>query len=459
MLETRNYRLPLRSIGARYIDSAGVYLSMMFFSLLAQKHQLVWRGYALYITLLVVGIGMMLPILDWFSTRIEISQNGVRFRTGVVAKTEINLEFAKCGSVQLETTVGKKLLGLAAVKINDYRHSEANILIDGLPIPVANQLIADIEKTKSGGTSIEEVSDNFASAGQQPTKTKVILQYTLADIISASLFNYEVVILLASILIVAAQVADNLRDASEITGVVIIPDGIRTTLVLLLAIVVVMAATVVRFHSLRVVRGEHSMEITHGIFVERSKSIHLSDIAGISITANLPELVFNRRSVSIVSVDTGLGTNRKKMTLRSLPLVSAIRLMEEISPRAKETIPERNDYKPVVFCQSVAIISAAFFFWALRNSVSIYILPLLSVTLAIGVCYVFGVCFSSVQVSNRGFIFQRRAFRSSVIYLSGRSNYGTTRVKVLQCPKTLLVYHLFLGHRMSFPVFHNPHEL
>lgn len=459
MLETTLYRLPMRSIGARYIDSAGVYLSMTFFSFLAQKHQLAWRGYALYITLLVIGIGMVLPIFDWFSTRIEISRNGLRFRTGVVAKTEINLDFAKCGSVQLETTVGKKLLGLAALKINDYRHTEANILIDGLTLPVANQLISDIEKTKSGGTSADKAPDKYASAEQQPEKTKVILQYNLADIISASLFNYEVVILLASILIVAAQVADNFRDASELTGMVIIPDGMRTTLVLLLAIVLVTVATIVRFHSLRVVRGKNSMEITHGILVERSKSIHLSDIAGTSITANVLELIFNRRSVSIVSVDTGLGTNRKKMTLRSLPLVSAVKLLDEISPQAKEAIPERNDCKTVVLCQSIAIVSGVLFFWLLRSSVSIYTLPLLSVTLAISVSYVFGVCFSSVQISNRGFIFRRCAFRSSAIYLSGRSNYGTTRIKLLQCPKTLLVYHLFLGHRMNFPVFHKLHEL
>lgn len=486
----RIYRLPVQTVFASYLGSAPRYASMLLACYLAARGELEIRHVLPWVVGVVIAVGLTSPIISWLTTEVRVSPTTLRVKKGLLAASTIERRWEDCGSLEVETTAGQKLFGLATVKVGDHADSSANLTLQGVPADLVTAIRTAVDSGAGGpvgaalpgaaaeaqagagpsSTGAEDGVDSSrkgggasapggATGGPTPSGAEgqwapIVASYRWKDIAAATLCSYGIVVLLSGVLGGVFSLLGKIRDAGELAGrnVHIGPLAIAAAVVLSLAVTV--AATGFAFYGMRVVRTDSSLELRHGKISERSKSVRWDKITGLETTANLLELLLGRCSVTILSADSGTGSHGKKMTLRSLPRHRAWELARLVAPEADVVLPGPESVKGLALRHAAAVALLAGVGLGLWGGLRWPLLAAIAGALAGALLALAGFAVVSARFSrtDAGIVYSRVGLNSRALHLPTHAPLGRTRVSLGQQRILMDVYHVYAGSAMRLPV-------
>lgn len=281
----------------------------------------------------VIGL-IVVGAVPWFTTTFRMTQTHFQRRSGLINKEQLTAPLDRIRSVDLESSLLHRVLGLSKVQIGT-GVDDTRIELNALSQEQAENLRI-VLLTKIGTPDVATDPAPAATGPQLPTDTPVVepvrepvIELAVIDWswLRFAPFSLGRLVLLAGVFGLTAQFGDDLpilgMDAASAGW-----DQLRAySLPLMLTIgsitallawlVVSIGGYVLQWWNLRLVRDNGSLRLTAGLFTTRSNSIEEDRIRGVELTE--PGLLRLVGGAELAALATGVGEGGSTTILPACP--------------------------------------------------------------------------------------------------------------------------------------------
>ncbi len=287
--------------------------------------------------LLVVGA------IPWFTTSFRMTTSQFQLRKGLLNKEQLTAPLDRIRSVDLESSLLHRALGLAKVQIGtgvDDTRIELNALSQEQAESLRQVLLTRSTPTVQTDVHLDDIGEPHPEFVPSPAPSRPAVELAAIDWswLRFAPFSLGRLVLLAGIFGVVSQFGDNLPFLN-LDAVGSGWDRIATFALPLLVTVAFVSATiawlvvsvggyVVQWWNLRLLRDSGSLRLTAGLFTTRSTSIEEDRIRGVELTE--PGLLRLVGGAELATLATGVGSGGSTTVLPPCPRDVATRVGELI---------------------------------------------------------------------------------------------------------------------------------
>lgn len=289
------------------------------------------------VPLLVLG-AVALGVLPWLTTSWRVTGTQFQKRTGLLTKTTSTAPLDRVRSVDLESSLLHRVLGLAKVQIGTGVDDD-RITLDAISRERAAELRAHLLARRQGGVPVA------AEAYADPT-TPVVAPAPVESLLAAidwswlrfAPFSLARLVLIAGLVGLFAQFADDLPflDQEHLSSgwqwVTSFAVWLVVLLVLAIGLVgwVAVAVTgyVVQWWDMRLTRGQGSLHLTAGLFTTRSISVEETRVRGVEMRE--PLLLRAVGGGELSTLATGVGSEGVTRILPPCPREVCVHVGDDV---------------------------------------------------------------------------------------------------------------------------------
>lgn len=291
----------------------------------------------------IIGL-LVIGVVPWFTTTFRMTSTQFQLRKGLLNKQQLTAPLDRIRSVDLESSLLHRLLGLAKVEIGT-GVDDSRIELNALAEPQAQSLrvallsrAPEVAPTTPGADEVLVSAEAPLPLPQQLPVPPLELARIDWSWLRFAPFSLGRLVLLAGIFGVVSQFGDELpifdwdalgsgwdRVQTYALPVVILVGFVSATIAWLL---VSIGGYVVQWWNLRLVRENGSLRLTAGLFTTRSTSIEEERIRGVELTE--PGLLRLVGGAELSTLATGVGDGGTTTVLPQCPREVATRVGEAI---------------------------------------------------------------------------------------------------------------------------------
>lgn len=308
----------------------------------------------LWVASLVLG-----PVIRWRTARFHVSAEGVQVDSGLFSRRSESLPWDLVTSVDHRQPWAFQLLGITEVTCTQTGEDGSRVRLDGLsPVDLAAfQRHADAAAAlpQAAPAASSRVEDPEPAADPAPAHdadpalpdgqadvtpadaapAAVVHRTTLADLLVLSLVYGQVLLLVPPVAFGLMELTDLLGLTERLESLVFSGLGSWPTalLIVALAVVVGLTATVVKFHGFTVLATpEGRLRIRYGLVSTHERVITPGAVQGVVWHRNAAEQLLGRVRLSVLTLDSAaqLGGN---LVLPSMPVERARAIVAEHLPQ------------------------------------------------------------------------------------------------------------------------------
>lgn len=346
----------------------------------------------LWVASLVLG-----PVIRWRTARFHVSADGVQVDSGLLSRRSESLPWDLVTSVDHRQPWAFQLLGITEVTCTQTGEDGSRVRLDGLaPADLAAfQRHADAaaalgRSAQAGSSRVEDIAASRvdddgapadragaapadqadraptgqADAADAAAPAAVVHRTTLADLLVLSLVYGQVLLLVPPVAFGLMELTDVLGLTERLESLLFSGLGSWPTalLIVALAVVVGLVATVVKFHGFTVLATpEGRLRIRYGLVSTHERVITPGAVQGVVWHRNAAEQLLGRARLSVLTLDSAaqLGGN---LVLPSMPVERARAIVAEHLPEFAGTDRRLSTglATPAVNLVSLLALAAAF---------------------------------------------------------------------------------------------------
>ncbi|WP_010079937.1 PH domain-containing protein, partial [Micrococcus luteus] len=337
------------------------------------------------------------PVIRWRTARFHVSADGVQVDSGLLSRRFESLPWDLVTSVDHRQPWAFQLLGITEVTCTQTGEDGSRVRLDGLaPADLAAfQRHADAaaalgRSAQAGSSRVEDIAASRvdddgapadragaapadqadraptgqADAADAAAPAAVVHRTTLADLLVLSLVYGQVLLLVPPVAFGLMELTDVLGLTERLESLLFSGLGSWPTalLIVALAVVVGLTATVVKFHGFTVLATpEGRLRIRYGLVSTHERVITPGAVQGVVWHRNAAEQLLGRARLSVLTLDSAaqLGGN---LVLPSMPVERARAIVAEHLPEFAGTARRLSTglATPAVNLVSLLALAAAF---------------------------------------------------------------------------------------------------
>ena len=320
-------------------------------------------GFIIPVAILVM-LGSLLP---WLGTRWRIADGRLQQKYRVLSTKQTSVTLDRVRSVDLESTIWHRALGLSVVKIGTGVDDE-RITLDSLAKPDALQLQEFLLRRsdraaispEAGGVDADGPAAGSA-AGASPgagvpapaAQREVLARIDWSWLKFAPLQVSQLVVLAAAFGFFAqflddlpidqGDVVDSVQGQVDRLGLLIVV-GVVVLLVAVGYVVAAIGAYAVRWFGLVVSRDPENLRVEAGLFTTRSVTVERRRVRGLQLTE--PALVRLANGAQLAALATGVGSGGTTQVLPSVPRTVAVEVGEQVLDAGRALTAELTKHGP-----------------------------------------------------------------------------------------------------------------
>ena len=308
-----------------------------------------WSAWLLpFLVLGALGLGA----LPWLTTYFRRTDTQLQVRRGVLRRTVLTAPLDRVRSVDLESQLLHRLLGLTTVTIGT-GVDETRIKLDSLSVPAAERLRTSLLRRSpvAGPPPATDAPPAATAAGAAPLEPPPVApaEQELARIdwswLRFAPFSLSRLVLVATAIGALSQFTDELPldrvdDAWQWLGSQALPVVLAGVAVACLVtwVLISVSGYILRWWDLRLVREEGNLRLTAGLFTTRSTSIEEARVRGVLLTE--PVLLRVVGGAELATLATGVGSGGVTKVLPPCPVSVATRVGTAVLEDARPlTVP------------------------------------------------------------------------------------------------------------------------
>ncbi len=280
--------------------------------------KLVFGGIAIT-TAIVAG-----SILSWMFFRYQISSDSVLIRSGVIKKTQLDINFDRIQGVNTKQNPVYRFLNLVTVTFDTAGSSGS----EG-SLPAVTREFADGLRQRVGGAKATPLADDELS----PASLTPLLQLDWRDMIRIGLADRRALIIFAVIGPLMEQMGDSIESYVEqalqaaafgaiqigVTNGVLIAVGIIIASIIVLAIISI-AAAFLRFHNFKLILDGRTLRSHGGLLTRHEHSMDLGKIQTLRLQQGIVQAWLKRYKMTARQAISGRKQRSSKMF--TIPVVT-----------------------------------------------------------------------------------------------------------------------------------------
>ncbi|MEW9503053.1 PH domain-containing protein [Jeotgalibacillus marinus] len=293
-----------------------------------------------YMPLIVLGafliVILFLGILKWWRFTYRLEDGELRIEYGLFVKKKRYIPFERIQSLNYSEGILHRPLKLVKIKVETAGTSsnlESEAELTAITKEEANELNSIISKAKKRMKGQHEESREEGHAlnegGEQPEdipEEKILYKMRAKDLIIMATTSGGVGVVISGVLIFLSQFAEMIpykavmNELAEVVEAGVLLTGIVVFFVLLVAWVIAVVLTFLRYADFTVKLVEKDIVITRGLLEKKQTTIPLNRIQGIRFNQNIVREPFKYTSVTIESAG-GSALEKDSHTIRLLPMI------------------------------------------------------------------------------------------------------------------------------------------
>lgn len=301
-------------------------------------------------TALIIGcvgafVALVFGILPWFTTRYRFTETQVQVRRGLISRAVVTAPLDRVRSVDLESTVLHRVLGLAKVQIGT-GVDDSRIELDALARPASEELRTyllkrsdvtadpdapewegvDGDNTDEGSQS-QDGAESIPRPGAARRREDVELAAIDWSWLRFAPFSLSALAIVAAVFGIGWQFVDGIDlEASQLSASwqwvqgqsLVALVGIVSLLVLIGWVILSTASYVLNWWNLRLVRQPGgTLKLTRGLMTTRSTTVEEARVRGVRLTE--PVLMRAVNGAELSTLATGVGTGGTTKVLPPCP--------------------------------------------------------------------------------------------------------------------------------------------
>lgn len=319
------------------------------------------NGMPLYMFAVFAGLAMVFGLLPWFTTQYRFTDTQLQVKRGLLNKKLVTAPLDRVRSVDLESSLLHRLLGLAKVKVGtgvDETRIELDSLNKGAAAELRQYLLrrSGVARSSAGAVRAPDAGAIGAPGGgpvlgpqpaaggtpaEVPLGQQLPAEQELARIdwgwLRFAPFSLGSLVVAAGALGFFMQFNDDLHLVEPERVEDAYEWAVGQTILLLVAGLLVIGLIgwialstlnyVVQWWNLRLVRegdGDGTLRLTRGLFTTRSTTVEEARVRGVALTE--PVLLSMVHGAELSTLATGVGTGGKTKVLPPCPREVAVRV-------------------------------------------------------------------------------------------------------------------------------------
>ncbi|QWC84311.1 PH domain-containing protein [Nocardioidaceae bacterium] len=322
---------------------------------------------------ILVVLGSLLP---WLGTRWRIADGRLQQKYRVLSTKQTSVTLDRVRSVDLESTIWHRALGLSVVKIGTGVDDE-RITLDSLAksdaLELQEFLLTRVDRSAAyADADRPEGSDAQPSTPPRPAGREVLTRLDWSWLRYAPLQVSQLVVLAAAFGFFAqflddlpidqGDVVDSVQGQVDRLGLLIVI-GFVLVVVVVGYVLAAIGAYAVRWYGLVVSRDPENLRVEAGLLTTRSVTVERRRIRGLEMTE--PALVRLATGAQLSALATGVGSGGTTQVLPSVPRAVAVDVGEQMLDAREALTTELTQHGPAarrrrhVRAQLVAVPAAA----------------------------------------------------------------------------------------------------
>ncbi len=263
-------------------------------------------------------------ILSWMFFRYQISNDSVLIRSGVIKKTQLDINYDRIQGVNTKQNPVYRFLNLVTVTFDTAGSSGS----EGF-LPAVTQVFADSLRQRIGGARATPLTDDALS----PASLTPILQLDWRDMIRIGLADRRALIVFAVIGPLMGQMGDSIEPYVEqalqaaafgatqigVTNGVLIAVGIIVASIIVFAFLSI-AAAILRYHSFKLFLDGRTLRSYGGLLTRHEHSMDLEKIQTLRLQQGIVQAWLKRYKMTARQAISGRKQRSSKMF--TIPVVT-----------------------------------------------------------------------------------------------------------------------------------------
>ncbi|WP_342429209.1 PH domain-containing protein [Neobacillus sp. FSL H8-0543] len=370
------------NIGKRIKDLLFTFIALFF---IGNKGNGGWI-FLLGAAAIAVTVIIVMSVFSWLRYTYRLEQGELRIEYGVFVRKKRYIPFERIQSLDISEGLLQRMFGMVKLQIETAGGSgqdEAEAVLAAISKEEARIIQEYVAAAKQ---STPRASDNLEAAIDSQTVYKI----TPSQLIVLSLTSGGVGVVISAVLAFLSQIDDLIPYGKIFRGIetwivsnTIIVIAVMIFIGLLLAWIIALIGTMLKYANFTVTKTEHDLVISQGLLERRQITIPLKRIQAIRINENIVRQLLGLGTVFVESAG-GSAKNQEGSKVMLLPLVK----MNQIAPILEPFITDyqlNNSFTPVperarvryLFRNSywtIPIVLASLFFWKVWGLLSLILL-------------------------------------------------------------------------------------
>ncbi len=291
-----------------------------------------------------VAIAILSSILHWLRFRFCITQDRVLVRSGVFRREELSVDFGRIQNVNIREPFYMRPFGLALLSIDTAGSSKKEIILGGIPKPLAIHLRnAMLAKSSDDGSALAEKSDDIAD-------NPILLSRQSKDIVIYGLTaNFMIwVAIAAGAFFSTFDVGGEIRiwimeHIDSIAAVSTVQDGLGAPAVAIIAVATLLAifallplisvlGALFRHHGYQLRLDGETFQKSSGLLTRFDESLKRHKIQAMVLKQNLIARFFKRTNMQLRVASAGSAAEMGELSMALRPAFQVPALSESELP-------------------------------------------------------------------------------------------------------------------------------
>ncbi|OLS34239.1 PH domain-containing protein [Bacillus sp. MRMR6] len=281
---------------------------------------------------IVVIIIMITSILSWLRYTYRLEQDELRIEYGIFVRKNRYIPIERIQSIDLSEGLFQRMFGLVQLKVETAGGSggaEAEVVLSAITKEEARQIQDFVSAAKSTGGSGTEP--------KQISQGQLIYKITTGQLMLLSLTSGGVGVVISALLAFLSQLDDFIPYERLFRGVEnwavsnIILIVMIVFIVFLLAWIIALFGTMLKYANFTVIKTERDLVISQGLLERRQVTIPLKRIQAIRINENIIRELLGYGSVVVESAG-GSARNEEGAKVNLLPIIRTKKIASMLEP-------------------------------------------------------------------------------------------------------------------------------
>lgn len=298
------------------LEASKTYVPMLLAFVLSQSSTSGMLGFLL--SVLFWGFSVFTGysvVARWFGRAYLLDSEGVRYRQGVLARTEVYLPWKSVASIEVNRDPVRSVAGLVKIVVRASAETDGSVTFDAVPMRVTGDIECLSGLPVSGDP--RPFPSREPAAGRSASSRVQVFRATPVDLLVMSLAYGRFALFVPFALGLYLETADiiGLPDPEWVVSRSLSGSPAAQVVWLLslvaLATVYGYGVTLLRFWGLRVSLEGSSLVLEGGLFHTRQRVVSLEGVSGLVLRRNIVELLTGRGRLALLTRDAsqGLGKN------------------------------------------------------------------------------------------------------------------------------------------------------